>query len=202
MNWLLEHKLKNLSTHADPTPRFRHALEKRLHGELGHPVWWIQGWKWAVSGATILSLAGSATGVYAYTSNDVLPDHPLYGLRQAIEQVEESMAVQPEQKVQVKLKQIQRRLQEEDLMRAQKKPVPETTRKQIESNVNQAMEESNDLPEPALDTENSTEIDTQETKTEQLMKQADQVEEDAHQHEVDIEQSRSVDRPNHDRTDD
>lgn len=175
MNWLLERKLNKLGRRADPDPRFKGILEKHLKKEVGHPAWWIHTWKWVVSATTIAAIAGSGTAVYAYSSDAVLPSHPLYGIRTSIENVEESLAVKPEDKVNVKLKLIKRRMHEVELLLKNNKSVPPETEKEIESKMEQAVEASNELPEPTIDESEDT-----MSKEEELVNKVDETVEEAH----------------------
>jgi len=110
MNWFFGRELDRLGRQADPDRRFVRSLEKRLKQEVGHPVWWVQ-WSKIASGVSLsLVLASGATGVYAYTSDDVTPNHPLYALRTTIEDVEQQTATTPQAKVVVTQKVAQRRL--------------------------------------------------------------------------------------------
>ena len=61
--------------------------------------------------ALILSL-GFGTSAYAYTSDDVTPDHPLYAVRTAMENIEVAAAVTPDMKAAVQRKMVTRRLHE------------------------------------------------------------------------------------------
>lgn len=151
MNWILEHKLKKLASAADPTPEFSRALERRIRSEIGHPLWWIKGWKVAVSSVTVVSLLGSGTGVYAYSSNDVTPDHPLYGLRTAIEKVETRVAQTPVDKARVRLKHLARRVDEQKVMQAHNKPVPKQLIQEIEKKLDKQIDEDTGLPESSRD---------------------------------------------------
>ncbi len=70
------------------------------------------------------SLLG-ATAAYAYTSDTVLPDHPLYPLRQEIESIQFSFAASnPIAKDQVRLQYLQRREHELMLMKQRNQRVP------------------------------------------------------------------------------
>ncbi len=64
-----------------------------------------------LSSVLTLSIMG-VTGTYAYVSDDVLPDTPLYVVRQTIERAELTLAVTPTAQVQVKQKLVQRRQHE------------------------------------------------------------------------------------------
>lgn len=182
MNWLLERKLNKLGRHANPDPRFKGILEKRLKKDVGHPAWWIHTWRWVVGATTVATVIGSGTAVYAYSSDKVLPNHPLYGIRTSIETVEESFAVKPEEKVNVKLKLIKRRMREVELLLRNNKSIPPETEKEIESKMDQAIEASNELPEPELNEEESEndEMIEKMSKEEELVNRVDEADEEVH----------------------
>ncbi len=122
MSFILRWKLKKLGEKANPSRDFVMSLEQRLKQENGHPAWWIQWSRVAAIGASTFVLLASGTGAYAYTSDEVLPNHPLYGLREGIEQVETKLAVSPERKTKIRIKHLQRRL--EEARKLQRKNVP------------------------------------------------------------------------------
>ncbi|MEK7116247.1 MAG: DUF5667 domain-containing protein [Patescibacteria group bacterium] len=150
MNWLLEKKLRDLGAHADPSPRFVRVLQKKLKHELNHPIWWISSWKWAVSATTVLTLVGSGTVAYAYASDAVLPDHPLYGVRTTLENIEASLTANADQKVHVELKIIKRRLHEVEALSSRKKADQKRTKRLIELTLDRAHSRTLSLPEPAF----------------------------------------------------
>lgn len=120
MNWFLKHKLEKMGQEGDPSPEFVRSLEMKLRAEIGHPVWWIRWPKVATAACSIVMLAGSGTGAYAYNSDEVLPDHPLYAVRQGIEQVEERVAFTPKMKERFRTQIKKRREREKTLLEARK----------------------------------------------------------------------------------
>lgn len=155
MTYFLERKLKKLGHHADPDPQFLRVLEKRLRAQTGHPMWWVRGWKVAVGGLTAISLATSATSVYAYNSDDVLPDHPLYGLRTTIENVETSLATTPDAKARIQINHLVRRVKEQQMMVKKHKPVPTEVLTNIEKDLSSQIDNA-----ATLATSTQEEIDT------------------------------------------
>ena len=141
-NWLLERKLKKLGHKADPDPKFLHALEKQLKQQSGHRTWWIQGWKVALGSITAVSLISSATGVYAYNSDNVTPDHPLYSVRTALESVEMSLATTPEQKAHVTINHLARRVKEQEVLQSKHKTVPKEVIQKIETDLEKQIDEN------------------------------------------------------------
>ena len=173
MNWLIEYKLRKLGERSNPDRAFVRSLEARIRTASGHPTWWIHGWKWAVSRATIVTLVGSGTGAYAYSSDEVLPDHPLYGVRQQIENAEEAFAFTTERKANVQIKRLNRRLHENEILTARKKPLPKEDPAQFSNALQKMIDETSGLPEESQELVDKA-IDTlQENREKALMKQRD-----------------------------
>lgn len=154
MNWLLEHKLKDLGRQGNPDPAFVRALEKRLRQELGHPAWWIHWSKVTAAATTIVLLTGSATGAYAYTSDNVLPDSALYPIRQGLETIETAVALTPTARTAVQIKHLQRRLHEQELMAAKQRPITKEKLNDAADSLDEALKDSG-----SLSTSTQTEID-------------------------------------------
>ena len=150
MNWLLKRSLRKLAETADPRPVFVRDLHREL---VGSTTAWSDlrtlGWKVPAVGVTMFSMAVSATGVYAYSSDAVLPDHPLYSVRQEIERVEEKVAVSPTAKVAVQVKHLQRRLHEHELLTLKMRKTVQEPMPEFESSVQRVLDDSKELPEPA-----------------------------------------------------
>lgn len=147
MDWLTEWRLKRLAGRANPDPGFTRALQKTLRTmDAGHKLFWIN-WRklTSVSILTVL-VAGSATSVYAYSSNDVLPDSPLYPVREAIENVESATATTPEAKADMQVKLLQRHLEEARLMQLKNKKLPSPQLQKINDELQAAIKESTGLP--------------------------------------------------------
>ncbi|MCC7357227.1 hypothetical protein IT408_01850 [Candidatus Uhrbacteria bacterium] len=123
MEWFLRHKLSKISKKANPSRDFVLSLEKRLKQETSHGLWWIQWSKVATSVACVSVVLGSGTGVYAYTSDEVLPEHPLYGIREQIEHVETKFAFSDQAKAQNELKLLKRRFNEAQKLEALNRPL-------------------------------------------------------------------------------
>ena len=71
-----------------------------------------------------MSLLLASTGVYAFESDNVLPDTPLYPVRLAIEQAAERVTtLKPEWRAEMQVKILQRRLKERQIMNEKGKPV-------------------------------------------------------------------------------
>lgn len=129
--WL---SLRRIRHHAAPRPDERGAIEAFLKTRgafeqtRSTPAWLRVG-----SGvvAAVLVL-GVSVGSYAYASEAVLPDTPLYPVRAAIEQVEVVLAMTPAQKEKVEEKLEVRRLKEVEKLHELKRPVPAPLKKYAE----------------------------------------------------------------------
>ncbi len=160
MLYLLKRKLNRLGAHADPRPLFLRTLERRLNVNLNYGFSHITVRKWIVSAASVVALVGSGTVSYAYTSDRVLPDHPLYSVRTALENIEESLATNRDKKVDVGLKIIKRRLREVEVLSARKQSDLKHTKSLIRSTLDRAHTRTLLLPEP---TPKETQEETQNT---------------------------------------
>jgi hypothetical protein len=123
MNWFLRYRLNKISKKAEPSRNFVFQLEKALKKEIGHPLWWMQWSKTAASVACVSMALGSGTGVYAYSSEEVVPEHPLYGVREQIEQVETKLAFSEQAKTEVEIKHLKRRVLEAQKLRERHRPL-------------------------------------------------------------------------------
>ncbi len=116
MDWFISQKLKKIGKTADPSRAFVRALEKDLKTRMGHPVWWVQWSKVAAGATTALVLAGGSTGVYAFTSDNVLPGTTLYPIRTGIEQAIQTVDVIPAHQAKIKTMIQQRREREREIL--------------------------------------------------------------------------------------
>ena len=131
----LSRALARLSRRADPSRDFIASLHKRLEdtGYLAPAVRRAPVWKLCGAGLLALLLVFIGTGSYAYASDDVLPDHPLYPLRQTIEQAELNLSPMvthaPKEKIQAKI--LARRLKEIKIIREKKHALPTDQKKNV-----------------------------------------------------------------------
>jgi hypothetical protein len=142
MDWFTDSKLNKIGDRANPDPRFVRALESKLKKEMGHPAWWIRWSRLGAMATSVVFVFSGAMGAYAYNSPNVLPDHPLYGLRQALERAELQLATSPEKKTQVQAKHLERRIEElEQLLLKQQGKDPEKF-KEISDRLQEKLEEA------------------------------------------------------------
>lgn len=116
-------RLQRLSKAAAPRPEFEQALRLKLEerGALLHIDRTRAGWSglsFRVAGvmACFVLIFGSVTAAYAYTSDEVLPEHPLYPLRQSVEDLEETLAVTPKLRERVERRHIARKVREIEIL--------------------------------------------------------------------------------------
>jgi len=108
MNFITRYRLWTISRRATPDADFVARLASRFTPRRAMNFAMRMS---AATTALVLSL-GLGTSAYAYTSDDVTPDSPLYAVRTTLEDVEEAVARTPARKQAVQLKLIQRRLHE------------------------------------------------------------------------------------------
>ncbi len=129
MIWFLARKLRIMGKRADPRPAFARAMRADLivKGYLPrHPS--LRRWmvRHAAAASIILTtMAVGATGAYAYSSDEVLPDHPLYPVRQTLERIEERVVAPapPHFKERVLAQLARRRTHEVQMMVAKHRPL-------------------------------------------------------------------------------
>jgi len=147
MLWQIDKKLKLVSRKAVPDKEFIRSLETRLRLELGLKSTPFPVWKIAISGALVLLVILSGTGVYAYTSPDVLPDTPLYSVRITLENIEEKTAITTKVRTEIAIKHLERRIKENEIMEQKQKPISDERVKLFTNEFQQAMDKADDLPE-------------------------------------------------------
>lgn len=120
MLWGIRHELKRLSRLAEPRAAFQRALRKEF--VVPRP-WFVAVLKPAFATVSIVTMLGAGTATYAYTSDDVLPDHPLYPIREQVERVEEAIAFTPTKRAAIQLKRVKRRVHELEIMAVKRKVI-------------------------------------------------------------------------------
>ncbi|MCC6563421.1 hypothetical protein IT087_00845 [Candidatus Uhrbacteria bacterium] len=115
---MTRYKLWKMSRRAQPDAAFVARLETTLRerGAIGSrrvsPLF-----RMAAAACAVVLVLGGSTASYAYASESVLPDHPLYPLRETVESMEETAALSAEAKAAVQRKFVERRLNEIRIMR-------------------------------------------------------------------------------------
>jgi hypothetical protein len=119
MNPILEYKLKRLGRRGQPSKSFVDALQQKLIEKGAAPAritYQMPMMRYAAAALSIVILFGAGTSAYAYSSDEVTPDHPLYGVRQAVESVEETVAITPAWKERIRQKHLARKQKEIERM--------------------------------------------------------------------------------------
>lgn len=119
MNPILEYKLKRLGRHGKPSKAFVDALQQKLIEKGASPkrvAFAMPVMRFAAAALSVVLLFSVGTSAYAYSSDEVTPDHPLYGVRQTVESVEEAVALTPAWKERVRQKHLIRKQKEIERM--------------------------------------------------------------------------------------
>lgn len=108
MFWL-KGQLRKLRRDATPSDAFKDALLQRI---VGVPAPRFAFRFAAVGMAVVVLVFGMGTGVYAYESPDVVDGHPLYFVKQKLEDVEGRFATSAEARAHFHAKMMERRMSE------------------------------------------------------------------------------------------
>lgn len=145
MFWL-KRQLKRLRREATPSDAFKDALLSRI---VGAPVPRFAFRFAAVGMAVVVLVFGMGTGVYAYESPDVVSGHPLYFVKQKIEDVESQFATTAEARAYFHAKMMERRMSEaERIVEQQEKleAVLESAADELDQSVEELRGELKDHP--------------------------------------------------------
>jgi hypothetical protein len=142
MHWILQRRLKKLSQHAEPDPRFVRALEARLHAQMKPRGWHSPLLRFGAALASLVCIVGGTTGAYAYESEQVVPGHFLYPVRERIEHIEERIATTPEKRVEVTVKHVERRMHEYEILSRTRRPIPPEQVAKIDASIQRAVDET------------------------------------------------------------
>ncbi|MCR4256761.1 MAG: DUF5667 domain-containing protein, partial [Candidatus Uhrbacteria bacterium] len=89
-------------------------------------------WRMAAVACSVVLLFGVGTSSYAYASENVLPDHPLYPLRESVEAAEERLVFHPVAKAAIQQKHLERKLQEVRRMREHRSQIEDRLLERVE----------------------------------------------------------------------
>lgn len=139
--WL---KLRRLRQRATPLSKERAAIElflreKGVFASALNPMYSFA--RVFTAAAAIVLILSASVSSYAYASETVLPDTPLYSVREVIEQVEVKLAVTPVQKQKVVEKLVERRKQEVKKLTELKRPVPVKLQKFLRKELKQEVKQ-------------------------------------------------------------
>lgn len=107
---------RQLREESGASKEFKDALWLKLSSKIeSHTPVVVASWRrFALVGITsFVIIFGIGTGVYAYESPKVVEGHPLYFIKNNIEQVQERTAITPVMRERLKKRMIERRMREE-----------------------------------------------------------------------------------------
>lgn len=141
MNPLIRYRLWRISGRANPDAAFLARLEcaMRGRGALGAARRAIPVRRLATAACAVTLALGVGTSAYAYASDDVLIEHPLYPLREAIEAIEERAAPTAAAKAAVRRKHLERKLEEIRLMQERRSAVEGELLERVETVLEQGL---------------------------------------------------------------
>lgn len=126
MSVFLRYRLFRLAQRAKPSQAFLSGLEARLFPrEQILSMHRLRLMRFAVVPALLVLSFLGGTGVYAYSSDRVLPNHVLYPLRQSVEGFEIQLASVTGMKDRVRLRLLERHAREKRLIEERQKPKPQ-----------------------------------------------------------------------------
>jgi hypothetical protein len=97
---------------------------------------------------TVAAVMGAGTSVYAYSSEDVLPSHPLYPVRQTLERVEERIAFSNTHRANLERKILLRRVREAELMEVRRMRIGPQDIERMMRAMQEAIDIGEKLPPP------------------------------------------------------
>lgn len=126
MSVFLRYRLFRLAQKAKPSQAFLSGLESRLFPrEQILSMHRLRIMRFAVAPALLIVSLLGGTGVYAYSSDDVLPGHALYPLRESVEGFEFQLASVTGMKDRVRLRLLERHVREKRLIEELQAPKPQ-----------------------------------------------------------------------------
>ncbi|HWQ99711.1 MAG TPA: DUF5667 domain-containing protein [Candidatus Methylomirabilis sp.] len=180
MLWNLKWKLHRLSRRADPDPAFQAALKKALLARIAPRPWYAIIMKPIAATVSVATMLGAGTAAYAYTSDDVLPDHLLYPVREQVERMEQAVASSPEKRAAVQLKQLKKRTREMEMMAAKKRMISQPHVERFTNGFDQAVRAGDELSngerarfDEALSAVEQTQVRVLERMKESIPEEAD-----------------------------
>jgi hypothetical protein len=112
MFWDLERKFASIRRRSAPRRCFETELRKELVPLTTHHSPFAIFLRPSIVAASLVTVLCTGTAAYAYVSEDVLPDHPLYPVRESIERIEEVIAPTADVRATVEVKHAARRADE------------------------------------------------------------------------------------------
>ncbi|RIL00340.1 hypothetical protein DCC77_02105 [Candidatus Uhrbacteria bacterium] len=140
-------RLKKLEARARPRRYFQSRLRTRLVYPHGRP-WHVVFVRPVAGMLTVAAVMGAGTSVYAYSSEDVLPSHPLYPVRQTLERVEERIAFSNTHRANLERKILLRRVREAELMEVRRMRIGPQDIERMMRAMQEAIDIGEKLPPP------------------------------------------------------
>lgn len=147
MTWHIRMRLKKLEARARPRRYFQSRLRTRLVYPHGRP-WHVVFVRPVAGMLTVAAVMGAGTSVYAYSSEDVLPSHPLYPVRQTLERVEERIAFSNTHRANLERKILLRRVREAELMEVRRMRIGPQDIERMMRAIQEAIDIGEKLPPP------------------------------------------------------
>lgn len=147
MTWHIRMRLKKLEARARPRRYFQSRLRTRLVYPHGRP-WHVVFVRPVAGMLTVAAVMGAGTSVYAYSSEDVLPSHPLYPVRQTLERVEERIAFSNTHRANLERKILLRRVREAELMEVRRMRIGPQDIERMMRAMQEAIDIGEKLPPP------------------------------------------------------
>lgn len=142
------YKMRRMGKRVQADPKFKTDLKRDLLLRIHEPSLFTRLMAPVAAVLTVAVSLGAGTGVYAYTSDAVLPDSALYGLREGIEAAEEFVqSAAPTRLAQVRRKHLERRIREVELMKDRKKEISERHIERVTTSFERAIAAGDNIPE-------------------------------------------------------
>lgn len=133
---MIKRQLTRFAKRSSPDQETQHAMRAALQRagylpERSFGLRLMSARSFAVLTSVFTMTIAGATGTYAYVSDEVTPNSPLYPVRRTIERAELTLAVSPEAKARVKQRHTERRIHEALVIEKRKKRASDKKSAQI-----------------------------------------------------------------------
>lgn len=120
--YFVKAKLKAIGRRGNPSRAFKDQLFAKMEPVVSYRE---HAFRFAAAGiASLIVVFGTGTSVYAYSSPDVSDGHPLYPIKHGIEQVQERLARNPDQRAAFHADMMGRRMAEAERLDQTKEQIP------------------------------------------------------------------------------
>ncbi len=137
------YRMWKIARRAKPDAAFLSQLEATLHarGARVASTRISPAWRMVAVACSVVFLLGIGTSSYAYASENVLPDHPLYPLREYVEAAEERLAIRPAVKAAIQRKHLERKLEEVRRIQERRSPAEDRLLERVEQTLETGLDE-------------------------------------------------------------